>query len=306
MTLAGPADQWVTGYVGYSLSMHGGASGKQAAQKALQKLMRQRIWRKGWGYNNLVPADADSTVWVLLLAESLQYPDSWRLRRALSFFYQHVSNEGGVRTFHASGSIRTFTKLWNRQITFKGWCSPHVCVTAAAGLLRSEEQNAILEFIRNTQTPDGYWNSYWWTSREYATALAVAALSKTGLAEDMARCQLAAHWILQSSLEHKTPFALGLMMEILAAVPEMYKDITCDLINRLYHNQQEDGSWQPSAGLRIPPPDITEPDLYTPWMENTGGGGSIQHDAAGLFTTATIVRALGSTRQKKQAYGIQS
>jgi hypothetical protein len=56
-----------------------------------------------------------------------------------------------------------------------------------------------------------------------------------------------------------------------------------------------DGSWPSTAALRIPPPDVEDPERYERWVLHGRGGGSILLDGRAIFTTATVVAALGRT-----------
>ena len=64
------------------------------------------------------------------------------------------------------------------------------------------------------------------------------------------------------------------------------------MLGELTRSQRPDGSWPSSAGLRIPPPDVVDPDDFSGWVDGGFGGGSIQVDWAGCFTTAAVLVAL--------------
>jgi hypothetical protein len=60
----------------------------------------------------------------------------------------------------------------------------------------------------------------------------------------------------------------------------------------LCREQRADGSWQPSARLRVPFPDDEHPDTSTGWTYHGQVEGSIVFDGRGVFTTATVLRAI--------------
>jgi hypothetical protein len=64
------------------------------------------------------------------------------------------------------------------------------------------------------------------------------------------------------------------------------------VLGELTRAQRPDGSWPSSASLRIPPPDVVEPDAFAGWVDGAFGGGSIQVDWAGCFTSAAVLVAL--------------
>ena len=64
------------------------------------------------------------------------------------------------------------------------------------------------------------------------------------------------------------------------------------MLGELTRAQRPDGSWASSAPLRIPPPDVLDPDDVAGWVDGRLGGGSIQVDWAGCFTTAAVLIAL--------------
>ncbi len=78
---AGASDAWVTGFVGTVMAQLPDNRARQVAERAWQLLENQCPHREGWGYGAQVPADADSTLWVLQLAEALAKEDSERAKR---------------------------------------------------------------------------------------------------------------------------------------------------------------------------------------------------------------------------------
>jgi hypothetical protein len=299
-TLAGPSDEWVTGYIGSILARFGGREGMETARASFRALLKSRMILAGWGYNRRVPPDADSTAWALALAQEICPPvRSLRLLRAARFLEKHIVRSGGVATYGRSLPIRAFTRL-NRRVSFRGWCMPHVCVSAACASVAATRQALILDFIRESQEPDGSWRSYWWSEHEYATAFAMEALSRTGDVADRACCERGAAWI-EARKGQQAAFAQALGLRALLAAGRRDSPRVPELLDQLLLSQRNDGSWESSAHLRIPPPDVVDPDSYPAWREGTGGGGSVQTDVRRSFTTATVVCALGHAIDKSLA-----
>jgi hypothetical protein len=303
-TLAGSSDEWVSAYVAHALAESGGDIAVRAARETWDRLRRRRWWAPGWGFNRRVPCDADSTVWVLRLADRLGAGGSWRIGRARRMLDRHVRPGGGMATYGESGPIRLYTRL-DTGVSFSGWCGPHVCVTAPAAHVDLANRSKILDFLRAAQRGDGSWSSYWWCDAEYATALAAGALAASGAHSDEPRVARAAEWAAARSRNPEangSAFACSLRLGILrlSRLPVCVAGARICL-DRLLARQEPDGAWPASARLRIPPPDTVDPDGYTAWVHGGRGGGSIQTDSRRCFTTATVLAALSATERRHAA-----
>lgn len=290
-TLAGSSNEWVSAYVVTTLARYGNEEGKRVASTVFRKLSQKRFWLAGWGYNGKVPPDADSTGWMLMAAQNLSVNTNWRLKRAERFMDAHTGPEGGIHTYYNSKAIRLFTRLNRSNVSFDGWCMAHTCVTAAFAAYKGINRQRLIHYLLNRQEKPGYWKSYWWTDDLYATALATEALSGTEQAGQEA-CERALNWLEQINIIF-TPFRAALSMRIRLSQPEPDKEKLKKTLDYLLTSQLPDGSWAASAFLRIPPPFITHPEHYEHWVEDSGGGGSYQNDKGRIFTTATVLTALG-------------
>lgn len=293
-TLAGESDEWVTAYTGLALAR----SGTTAHHDAWRLLRSRWRWNGGWGYSRRVPADADSTAWALRLGHTVGAGATRRYRRALALLERHVGAAGGVATYRRAGSIRRFTAL-DRRVRFDGWCAPHVCVTAmAASVVGLTSQPAIRAFLVSHQDSDGSWPGYWWCDREVATGLAAEALAK-GTPAERARAAAAATWALRESTATEpsdSAFRLAWRLRLFNLVPEPRTGAAARhrTVEELASLQRSDGSFPPSSRLRIPPPDVVNPDDWRGWRLGGRGGGSIIVDQRAIFTTATVVAALAT------------
>jgi squalene cyclase len=308
-TRAGFSDEWVTGYVGTALAAVPDSRASQMAQAAWGKLRSRRRRAAGWGYNKHVPTDADSTLWALHLVEAVGGAPSRRVRRAHEMLARHVLPDGGVATYASEGPIRHFTRI-KSSISMEGWCSAHPCVTAAAALCPAfSGREQALDFLCKTQSPDGGWNSYWWCDREYATAHAARALHNQGDPADNAHIQDAVEWarrrvgpdgaVRNNLFPGGSPFATALALYILALAGDRgaVREEASRALDWLLAQQQPDGSWRPTAALRIPPASAADPETVSDWsIHSGGGGGTIVIDQRALFTVATVLRALQEVR----------
>jgi hypothetical protein len=283
-----PSDEWVTAYVGAAVAAVEHPEARDAAGAGLQLLLERRS-RGGWGYHALVPADADTTTWVLRLAAALEFPGNNRLRDARAFLAGQIEAGGGVATYPADAApaLADFTAMPG---PYEGWCGTHVCVTAAAAAL--DLGPGPLEFLRRAQRRDGSWTGYWWDDDEYATARAVEALAASG---DRASVAGAVRWAESrigadgsvQSIAHgrSSPFATALALRALIVGGAPGRGARARATSWLLSEQRADGSWEPSARLRIPAPDQRDP-LVSP--ETTFS--YLDDDA--IFTTATVLAAL--------------
>jgi hypothetical protein len=299
-TLAGYSDEWLTGFTADSLALFGGEAGATAAKNAFQQLLGTQANRSGWGYNQYIPRDADSTIWVLRLSQSLGYTYSaYELRNAYRFLKRHIHRDGGVSTYKYSPKMKVFLKLQGKKVSFKGWCMPHVCVSAAFAGLDHPSKNAVLEFLRNHQQGDGSWKSYWYTDPEYATAMVVEALARTGNPDDLAICFRSAQWVESRVKQNvSNPFVAALSLRILLAVQNRFTESLNKLVAYLLSTQQPDGGWISSAYMRIPHTDEIDPDSFKYWLFEIGDVGSIQKDNRRIFTTATVLASIGTAIKK--------
>lgn len=308
-TLAGTSTEWVTAYVGAALAAAPHPFAYRTARESWSLLNRSRWWSPGWGYNSWVPPDADSTTWAMLLAEGVDAGHSVRVRRARRFLDRHVrSSCGSVTTFAADGPIRRFTRL-RRQISFRGWCGAHTCVAAAVANLKDlHDSSRIRAYLRRAQREDGSWTGYWWCDHEYTTALAAEALSVVAEPEDFGRVQLAVEWASRridqnGSVTCADPsivpaFATSWCLRtlVLGYDREEVRMPIDRAVRWLLQHQKPDGSWARSTRLRIPPPDVVDPEGYASWIVNGRGGGSIVFDQQAVFTTASVIKALQAVR----------
>lgn len=280
--IRGTSDEWVSAYIGLAL-----AGDVQVAQSVVEILCNRRTGSEGWGYSATTPPDADSTAWVSRLALIAGRPDA--CERGLRFLKRCLHSSGGVATYDSPVAIRRF--LGDPPISLRGWCSPHVCVTAAVSWLAEISRYPLVrQFLRDAQQPAGNWQAYWWPDPSYATWLAVEAMRHWGDAEDRSRVARAAQWAADA-VEDEGPWALACRIAILS---DLDATAAGSLASRLIDQQQPDGSWASSAALRIPPPQVIDPSVVSEWIPAGKGFSSVNLDHRRLYTTATALRALQS------------
>ncbi len=271
----------------------------------------------GWSYNAAVPGDADSTLWALRLAEALGEGRSDAAKAGGAFLQLCRRPDGGLATYPSDAAIRTYIGAPS-AVPFHGWTQPHVCVSAAGANLAAA-RDAGPAYLLATQSQDGAWASYWWFDDAFATAEAVTALVQVpGVIDAGGRAAIAravrwardqAEALLAGPASPRPPaFALALLVRVLARggeAPETRRILRA-AVDRLVGWQAADGSFPPSARLRVPPPDCMTPADGPAWRAWTGLPQGLASpaqmlaatfniyslDHRRLYTTATVLRAL--------------
>jgi squalene-hopene/tetraprenyl-beta-curcumene cyclase len=300
LTPAGEASEWPTGFIGTALHLAGAEGG--VLERAADALVANQNVDGGWGYNEDVPSDADSTACVLLFLALMGHRGS-TCRRAASCLVSHQRRaNGGVATYLEPGPIRRFMGV-GRWMRFDGWCRPHTEVTAMAGRALSAlapndggpEADAAWQYVRSQHEADGSWSSYWWTSPHYTT---LQAVELAVLQPDHDAVGRAAEWALRSQGEDgawgapgaaTSAFATAMSLSLLLNARASRHAVDC-AVARLIALQEDDGGWPTHPIMRIPLPGDVEPDRRRLWR--LGGRGIVVRDQHRAFTSAACIAAL--------------
>ncbi|RAJ76674.1 hypothetical protein CLV59_108194 [Chitinophaga dinghuensis] len=285
-TYPGESDEWVTAYIAYHLARIKSPKTSEALHKAWEILQTRYRKNEGWGYNVLMQADADSTIWTWLFANTAgfacEFPEP-----GIDIMNKYSTQDGGIITYTPDGPIGQDSR--NRDAAcFHGWQIPHLCVTAACAL--AGRQRAI-EYLLDHQNTAGYWYSYWWDGPEYATALSVEALYTNDAHKYEKAIELSVNWACESArkeLDRLVPndFKIAFLLRIILCSHNKTKHqiLINATLNYLINTQQPSGYWNSSAELRIPKFDDTN--------HEKGENVFINKDHKRNFTTITILDAL--------------
>jgi hypothetical protein len=287
LTPAGEASEWPTGFIGTALHVVG--ADVHALERAAETLVARQNDDGGWGYNEHVPSDADSTACVLQFLALTGRGGSACARAHACLARHQCGNDGGVATYHDPAPIRRFMGV-GRWWRFDGWCSPQTEVTATAGSAlaaagRSAAAEAAWRYVRSRQREDGSWSSYWWTSPHYATQQAVKLAVRFG---DHGAVDRAAGWVLRTGGQDASAFPTALSLSILLDAGASGEAVE-RAIARLAESQENDGGWPSDPIMRIPMPGDRDPDRRR--LVRIGGG-IVVRDHHRTFTTAASVAAL--------------
>ncbi len=264
----GESNAWVTAFILTRLAElpHESISatiGKQIEQ-ALDWLQASRSPSGGWGYNETVDNDADSTSWAIL---ALRRFNRSVPAEALNFLYRCRRTDGTVATFAPESGLGP------------GWTQGVPDVTAVGVKALEQRPDASTSLFTRWLQPDGTLPAYWWSTPLYTAAevLDWAGSETTSplvrrLAEGLSR-------YVASTL-----FEEALLLRCLVVL--QMKQASTTVATRLCSAQRSDGAWPSAALLRL-----TVPEVIEPWRAINAG--RLYPDHQSLFTTATILSALG-------------
>lgn len=279
------SDEWVSGYIGAQLLELDHPAAHDAAATAWSILRDRRAPEPGWGYHRKAPPDADSTAWVLILAQRLGHGDDPRVHANRDFLARHLDASGAAMTY-AAPLLAEIGRPLPATPAHGEWHGRHGEVTASAALAGLDAAAANL---LATQMADGSWPAFWIASRAYSTGLAGEALAWCGRRADAAR-DAAAKWAC-AQLNRADGGAFDqawLLRAALANADAGGGDVLADAVDALARAQRRDGSWAGSCAMTVPVPGA---DPATSRIVDA-------FDIHGSFTTATALVALHRARAR--------
>jgi hypothetical protein len=270
----GSSSVWTNAYVGYKLRClprHLKAKAAPHIAAASHWLLDNQFAEGGWGYNETVGPDADSTSYAILFLSSAgcHVPEA-----AYPHLARYQCLEGGFSTYLSDGESNSWTVS-----------HPDVTPIALLALLtqtvpdRRSIQRGI-DYVLEQQTPEGLWNSFWWDSLLYGTEVSLSFLRAANVDVEIAAP------VNLSRTPPSNAFETALMISILLYMDTFGLHTAIhDLTDKLIIQQESDGSWKTAPILRI-----TRRDCFEPWT--SGDSGPLFPDIHKLFTTSTVLHAL--------------
>ncbi len=286
MTLAGAGTNWITAFV---VSMLGEfPENKSFLQDSLSWL--EEHGREYHGCNIL---DADSVNFLIKAKEMMNEEilgsdiDQWKqFRHPSGGFSTYIGNEI-TQILHVDANTDT-----------KGWTSEQYCVTAVACWIAKSTDNKdiyqrSLSYLQQGMKPDGCIPSYWWTEDLYATAFAVmCGLNEKPLEYLLSRQTAEGYW---TNMGKPSVFYTSLCIKALESITDA--DVTIKKrikkgVKWLLSQQNDDGSWDSEYLLKIPSPEVLDPQKIKKWKKSSFGVNVITDNYERVFTTALTYNAL--------------
>jgi hypothetical protein len=263
----GRSSMWTTAYVGCELADLAPQS------RAAQWLAEHELTGGGWGYDESVGCDADSSAHAVILLRRSGNPVDDRSRRRLESFQQ---SDGGFSTYGRDDGLGSWSVSHPDVTPVAGYALLLVCGRGARAV------TGAVESVRRHRNGNGLWDSFWWSTPLYATRASLAFLAVA----DISPIDVAATRTSLLQLEARSAFERALLLDCLRLVGGDQSDGQDELLAALLSEQQPDGSWPSAPSLRIPDRSCT-----APWDEP--GTEVLYADCERLFTSATVVGALG-------------
>lgn len=279
------SDEWVSGYIGAHMLEIDHPATRPAAQSAWEILRHRRGLGDGWGYHRLTQPDADSTAWVLILAQRLGLHGDPLVKANTEFLRGHLDDDGAVATY-SSRLLERMDQPLPPTEAHGQWHGEHGEVTASTALAGLDEA---IENLLETQRPSGSWKAFWIASDAYSTGLACEALSQSGKPSAAQAVSKAARWALdQLPSKGISVFDLSWLIRAAFCDGTIRNDPRLtEAVRALAAKQRSDGSWNGDCGLIVPIMDAS--------------GSTIQKieapDIHASFTTATALVAIERARQ---------
>jgi len=308
--VGGRSDEWVTAYVCDAID--GWQSSGRSNSAAIARAALRRVQRRdgGWGYNERIPSDTDTTG-LAVLALSRDQTAFDRTAAVRFLLSSHDDEIGGFRTYRSPQELADLYRDHPVRTTqsFEGWCSSHTEVTASAlealvalGHENSQQGRMATAYLLSKQNANGYWTGYWATDLFYPTCRAVRALARVQVRGKVRWSRLVdalldrqrpdGSWTAESA-EHGCAFRTALAIETLCHAPVYYGDAIERAVQWLHLAMSPDGHWTSGYPfMRVPPPQITNPDKYDGWGPDGSGIGAVYCDQNGILTSATVISAI--------------
>jgi hypothetical protein len=286
----GCSTAWITAYVARAL--HREPQAKPNVRKACDWLLTN--FRQGWGYNERVPIDCDSTAWGILALKSAE-------------MMLPISGSELLKQFRNSdGLYQTFS---GREAG-DHWGDTHldVSVIALKALLSSDPLDVDAVF----QTAEcivelgekGLWQAYWWNDQMYAVAHALESLAEveSWLRREATRLDEHCREIFATRITalkriwrnkrvvsgpSSDPFEVALRLKV-AVFTDVSQDLISEATGVLLSLQQPDGRWHGEKKLRV-----TNRLVGRPWEDLNSG--PLFADINDVFTTAAVIDAFMTT-----------
>lgn len=289
----GKATTWPTAWVTYFLASVGQGSGLVArACTYLEGAER----RGGWGFNRLVPCDLDSTAWAVLALSSQEGALSKTDRDRLAVKIIRYRDHSQFHLYRSGVACRAMC-LMSRNLSYRGWCSPQlevtaVAISALAALGLGPEDLGDVWKDPNSGASSDRTRSYWWAEDYYLLAVLWLAAARWPVPKDVMTP------VEQRLLGETIPDQLSaqsLALLVFASHQNAHPlRSRSSLVDELLRRQHVDGSWRSGAILRIPAASSREPWKHRVWRIDQPGPWALWSESDHTLSTSAAVAALSS------------
>jgi len=263
----GSSEDWVSACCGLALARAPRSQSTLHSLTAAGRALYSARRAGGWGFNRDTVPDADSSAWVLRFLSIFGIEC---LKRDAACLQVYVDGDGHAHTFHSPE-------------TAGRWGHAHADVTPVVGmaLLATGADSGLIARVRNavlgSQTQEGCWLSFWWSTNSYATARSLEFLAMTGgiplrVSESVRR------WFASLDQAHNSFEAAQRLV-----ISEAFGEAGDAWKNRLLDLEDGRGYWPSSSVLLVP-------DKETSQSES----GVTHADEECLLSTAMSLMALKS------------
>lgn len=303
---SGESTIWVTSHV---LVKAGRLLPRNLIETIIDLLIENEWIDGGWGFSPRTPPDCDSTLHVLLAIRKFR-PAYLISQKTRDFLRAHQKPDGGFSTYKDDSVLSKF-RASKRDKNYSGWTQSHVCVTGFAAkvfsdipeLVSNDSKILMNDYLLKNQSKTGYWDSYWWRSRFFATAMIIDAFSKSPRSPIRNASLQAEKWALNkldpagfwdNGYDFGVPciISTAMCMRVLRAV-QLHYETRERCMNWILKQQKMDGSWQSKPILQIPFPNETTPGRNSLKLSNQGVGSTTRGEK-NIYATAVVLDLLCS------------
>jgi hypothetical protein len=274
---AGASGPWLTAVVGLALTraqvadLHGVPLARQRAAAYL----RTAELPHGWGWNEALEPDCDSTAHAVLF---LRHAEGDVPSRSIAALMNFQAPSGAFLTYRGAPVGHSWGLVHH---------DVHPAAVRALGAVRGRDDSAVragLPTVWDGLRHDPPWPAFWWTKTIYGAYVAVTCLSEVGRLDLV---PAADRWRLLALLKAADPLETALGCSIACLLEGRPPG---PFVDRLISTQHGDGSWDAAPSLRV-----VDPGCAEPWRpELTATAGTVYPESRRIFTTAMAITALTS------------
>ena len=282
----GCSGPWVTGVVGEVLNECPEPLRppmlEAALVRAVRYLERSQLPEGGWGYNEALPADCDSTAYAMIFLHSMGTRLENRPLAALRAFQRE------------DGAFLTYTGAPPGH----SWGAVHYdvhgpAVRALGRVLGRDHESAAkgLRYSVRGLDQQRVWPAFWWQPQVYSVYQNLLCLEELGALASIseAKCE-----VFLPTFSNATPLCTALSG--LAAYFLRQEKMARDSLSSLLKTQLPDGSWPSSKALRV-----TDANCLEPWsVAPNATAGPLYRDTRRIFTTALALKLLQRSLQQAE------